>query len=154
MKVLFYEDVKNVANAGEVKNVKDGFARNYLLKKNLAVEATKSNIEKLEKIQDRILEKEKSLIEKTEKLSSDIEKISIVLTRKAGEKGKLYGAITSQEIAEELNKKGLDIDKKQIALKLPIKEIGEHKITINLAKGLKGHFSLEVKADVDEEGDY
>ncbi|MDY6820046.1 MAG: 50S ribosomal protein L9 [Deferribacterota bacterium] len=147
MEVLFFKDVEGVAKAGEIKNVKDGFARNYLFKKKLAVKATKGNREKLKKLQEKLLQEEAAKIKRAEELSKKIEETKISFTKKSGEKGRLYGAVTSQDIANELSNKGIDIDKKQIALENPIKELGTHKITINLYKNIKATLEVEVNGE-------
>jgi len=147
MKVIFLKDVKGVAKKGEVKEAKDGYAKNFLFKKKLAVEATPENISKLEQEKQDAAAKEAKRIEDAKKLAQELDKVGITFVRKVGETGKLYGAITSQEIAEELNKKGLNVDKKDISLKDPIKEAGIHKVQVNLYLGTKGNVTVNVNAE-------
>jgi large subunit ribosomal protein L9 len=144
MKVIFLKDVKNVAKAGEIKEVKEGYARNFLLKNGLAIEATEANLNNLKRKKEQEAIAEKNKIEEAKNLSKKLSNITLTLKRKAGEKGRLFGAITNTEIAEELEKMGLNIDKKLIELKNPIKEIGEYKIKVNLYKEIKGEFTLKV----------
>ncbi|MCX8084495.1 MAG: 50S ribosomal protein L9 [Calditerrivibrio sp.] len=144
MKVIFLKDVKGVAKAEEVKEVKEGYARNYLFKNNLAIEATEANLNNLKRKKEQEAAAEKNKIEEAKAISQKLSNITITLNRKAGEKGRLFGAITSNEIAEELEKNGIKIDKKQIDLKAPIKETGEYKIKINLYREIKGEFTLIV----------
>lgn len=144
MKVIFVKDVKNVAKAGEIKEVKEGYARNFLFKNGLAIEATEANLNNLKRKKEQEVLAEKNKLEEAKNLSERLSKVVLTLKRKAGEKGRLFGAITNTEIAEELEKIGLNIDKKLIELKNPIKEIGEYKIKVNLYKEIKGEFTLKV----------
>lgn len=144
MKVIFVKDVKNVAKAGEIKEVKEGYARNFLFKNGLAIEATEANLNNLKRKKEQEALAEKNKLEEAKNLSEKLSKVVLTLKRKAGEKGRLFGAITNTEIAEELEKIGLNIDKKLIELKNPIKEIGEYKIKVNLYKEIKGEFILKV----------
>lgn len=144
MKVIFVKDVKNVAKAGEIKEVKEGYARNFLFKNGLAIEATEANLNNLKRKKEQEALAEKNKLEEAKNLSEKLSKVVLTLKRKAGEKGRLFGAITNTEIAEELEKIGLNIDKKLIELKNPIKEIGEYKIKVNLYKEIKGEFTLKV----------
>jgi large subunit ribosomal protein L9 len=147
MEVLFFKDVKGVAKAGEIKHVKDGYARNFLLKQKLAVAATKANKEQLKKLQEKLLQEEHSKVERAKSLAKQLDNLKLTFTRKAGETGKLYGAVTDQDIAEELKKKGLDIDKKHIDLESPIKEVGIHKVNLSLYKEIKATIEVEVNAE-------
>lgn len=147
MKVIFLKDVKNVAKAGDVKEVKEGYARNYLFKEGLAIEATETNLNNLKKKKEKEIEFENKRLEDAKALSSQLANTVIIMKRKAGDKGRLFGAITSTEIAEELAKSGISIDKKLIDLKTPIKEVGEYKIKVNLYKDIKGEFILKVEGE-------
>lgn len=133
MKVILLEDVKNVGKKGEIINAKDGYARNFLFPKNLAIEATPSNLKNLEnskKLQD---EKEKEIYEEAKKLEEELMKITIVLKSKAGENGKLFGSITTKEIAESLEaEKGISIDKRKFELEEVIKSVGEYSVKVRL----------------------
>ncbi|BAI79547.1 50S ribosomal protein L9 [Deferribacter desulfuricans SSM1] len=147
MKVIFLKDVKGVAKAGEIKNVKDGYARNFLFKKNLAVEATPANIKKLEEKKLRMQEAEIQKQQDAENLAKKLNEVVVKLSKKAGENGKLFGAVTAAELEEELNKLGIKIDKKQIDLQEPIKQTGEYNVKINLYKKIKGEFKVIVDAE-------
>lgn len=147
MKVIFLKDVKGVAKAGEIKNVKDGYARNFLLKKNLAVEATPANIKKLEEKKLRMQEAEIQKQQDAENLAKKLNEVVVKLSKKAGENGKLFGAVTAAELEEELNKLGINIDKKQIDLQEPIKQTGEYNVKVNLYKEIKGEFKVIVDAE-------
>jgi len=147
MKVIFLKDVKGVAKAGEIKNVSDGYARNFLLKKNLAVEATPANIKKLEEKKLRVQEAELQKQQDAENTAKKLKSITLTLSKKAGENGKLFGAVTAAELEEELKKKGVNIDKKQIDLSEPIKQVGEYTIKVNLYKEIKGEFKVVINAE-------
>jgi large subunit ribosomal protein L9 len=147
MKVIFLKDVKNVAKANEIKDVKEGYARNYLFKNNLAVEATKANIEKLNRKLEQVATTEEARLKNARDLAEKLSKLEIRMSKKAGEKGRLFGAITSAEIADEVNRLGVTLDKKLIDLKNPIKEIGTHVIDINIYKGIKGQLKVIVDAE-------
>jgi large subunit ribosomal protein L9 len=147
MKVIFLKDVKNVAKANEIKEVKEGYARNYLFRNGLAVEATKANMDKLNRKLEQMATTEEARIKNAKELAEKLSKLEIKMTKKAGEKGRLFGAITSSEIAEEVNRLGVNLDKKLIDLKNPIKEVGEHIIDINLYKGIKGQLKVIVDAE-------
>ncbi|WP_022851423.1 50S ribosomal protein L9 [Limisalsivibrio acetivorans] len=147
MKVIFTQDVKNVAKKNEIKDVKAGYAKNFLYKKGLAVPATKANMERAEKLQEEEQKNEEIRIEEAKKLAERLNSVGIKFTRKAGETGKLYGAITSQEIADELANQGVEVDKKDIALDEPLKDIGEHKVKVNIYMDIKAEVKVEVDAE-------
>lgn len=147
MKVIFLKDVKNVAKANEIKEVKEGYARNYLFRNGLAVEATKANMDKLNRKLEQMATTEEARIKNAKELAEKLSKLEVKMTKKAGEKGRLFGAITSSEIAEEVNRLGVNLDKKLIDLKNPIKEVGEHIIDINIYKGIKGQLKVIVDAE-------
>lgn len=147
MKVIFLKDVESVAHEGDMKEVKDGYARNFLFKNRLAVEATPANIKMLEKKLAEIKEREKTRVSDAQKLAGQISKVSLEFTKKAGETGKLYGAITSQELVDGLKEKGVEIEKKQIEMKEPLKELGHHEIKVHLYKDVRSSFKVVVNAE-------
>jgi large subunit ribosomal protein L9 len=147
MKVIFLKDVENVAGEGDIKEVKAGYARNYLFRERIALEATSANMKALQKRLAEITKKEKDRIADAEKLAAQIKNASITITKKAGEKGKLYGAITPQELIDALAVQGFKIEKKQLELKEPIRELGKHEIKIHLYKDVRSSFTLAVAAD-------
>ena len=147
MEVLFFKDVKGVAKAGEIKHVKDGYARNFLFKQKLAVAATKENKEQLKKLQEKLLKEEQSKMDSAKELSKKIEGVKISFVRKAGETGRLYGAVTDHDISDELAKLNISVDKKHIDLENPIKEVGIHKVKLSLYKEIKAFIEVEVNAE-------
>ena len=137
MKVAFLKDVPNVAKSGEIKEVADGYARNFLIPKNLA---TLVNPKITNQIEAELKAKNKKQSQATEKLTHIAEQLDnkeITLKAKVGAKDRLYGSITSADIASELSRtSGLDIDKRKIELTEPIRELGSFDIAVRLAKGL------------------
>ena len=146
MKVILSKDVKGTGKKGEVKEVSDGYARNFLIKKGVAVEASQTNMKELdekEKSKER-----KSLIEYEEAvlLGKQMEEINIQIEVKAGEGGRLFGSITSKEIAEQLKKqKNLDIDKRKILMDEPIRTLGSTFVEIKLHQKVTTKIRVDVK---------
>ena len=145
MKVILKADIKGVGKKDEVVNASDGYARNFLFPKNLAVEANNENMSKLKAKQDSAkyqkgVEKEKA-IEVADKLSKILLKIKV----KAGENGKIFGGVSAKEIAQELSKEyKIEIDKKKIDLKETIKTLGVHNVDIKLFEGVIGKLRIDV----------
>jgi large subunit ribosomal protein L9 len=137
MKVILREDVKDKGNAGEIIEVKPGYARNYLIPKGLAYHATEANtkIFAVEKI--RKAKKLEQLKVEAEKLKTEIEKISLTAVAKVGDDGKLFGSVTSHTIAELLKEKGYDFNHRKIIIEEPIKELGVFEANIELFQGVK-----------------
>ena len=132
MKVILLEDVKNVGKKGDIINAKDGYARNFLFPKNLAIEATPVNLKNLEAAQKQREKKEKEAYTEAKKLEEELMKLTVVIKTKTGENGKLFGAVTTKEIAENIEKEyGYTIDKKKYEME-PIKLVGEYFVKIKL----------------------
>jgi large subunit ribosomal protein L9 len=126
------EDVKNVGKKGTIINAKDGYARNFLFPKNLAIEATTVNLKNLENAQKQKEAKEKEIYDEAKKLEEELTKLTVVIKTKTGENGKLFGAVTTKEIAEYIEKEhGSAIDKKKYEMD-PIKSVGEYFVKIKL----------------------
>lgn len=145
MKVILLQDIKSVGKKDEVINANDGYARNFLFPKNLAVEATKDNMLKLQaKIgsNDRKKQLEK---EEAEKIASKIKTLTLEIKVKAGENGKIFGGVTSKEISEELEKQHkIKVDKKKIILKETIKNISVSTVKIKLYEGVVAELKVNV----------
>ena len=143
MKVVLIKDFEGYGNMGTVIEVKDGFARNYLIPRGIALPATESNLRHVQSIlsqKQRKLQKEK---EKALALAKKLEGLVLEIKHQVGEKGKLYGSVTSTEIAKALAEKGFEIDRKKIILAKPIKDVGIHTVSIKL------HPEVEVQIKVD-----
>lgn len=133
MKVILLEDVKNVGKKGALINAKDGYANNFLFPKKLAIEATPSNLKNLENAKKQQEDKEREIFEEAKKLEEELMKITIVIKTKTGENGKLFGSITTKEIAEHLEEKnGMNIDKRKFELDETIKSVGEYSVKVKL----------------------
>lgn len=133
MKVILLEDVKNVGKKGTVINAKDGYARNFLFPKNLAIEATPANLKNLENQKKKKEEEERKILEEAKALEAELAKITVVIKTKAGESGKLFGAVTNKEIADKLEKDhGYSIDRRKFELDEPIKSVGEYIVKVKL----------------------
>ncbi|MGS2777241.1 50S ribosomal protein L9 [Robertmurraya sp. GLU-23] len=146
MKVIFLKDVKGKGKKGEVKNVADGYAQNFLIKQGLAVEANSTNVSTLEgqkKKQEKLAAEE---LAEAKKLKETIEKITVELSAKAGEGGRLFGSITSKQIAEELQKKhSIKIDKRKIELEDAIRALGYTKVPVKLHTEVQATLNVHVK---------
>ena len=152
MKVIFIEDVPNVAKTGEVKEVADGYVRNYLIPRKLAVLATPSAIKNLEadlKIRAR---KKAQTNAEFASLAQQLEGKEITIKAKGGDKARLYGSITSADIAAGLEKAGIIIDKRKIALSKPIHQLGNYDIAIKLSKDFAPKIRVIVAEEETQEG--
>ncbi|EGL82385.1 50S ribosomal protein L9 [Caldalkalibacillus thermarum TA2.A1] len=132
MKVILQQDVKGVGKKGEVKEVSDGYARNYLLKQNLAVEATPGNMKALMKKKQSEQKKAEEELRQAKELAAKLEQETVTLTAKAGEGGKLFGSITNKQIADQLKKMNYKIEKRKIVLDEPIRSLGVTHVPVKL----------------------
>ena len=146
MKVLLIKDVKGLGKAGEIKNAKDGYARNFLIPKGFAKAATKEVIEEWQKEEAKRKAEIQAEIEKFNKIKENLENNKIVIKHKLGANGQLIGSVTNKEISETLKEKGFDIDKKQIA-HTTIKAPGSYEIDIKLGHGINAKLNLEVEGE-------
>ncbi|AIS53572.1 50S ribosomal protein L9 [Thermoanaerobacter kivui] len=147
MKVILVKDVKNVGKAGEIVNVSDGYGRNYLLPRGLAIEATDSNMKALNERKKAEEKKMQQELEKAKEMAQKLSGISLVLKVKAGENGKLFGSITSKNVQEALKEKGFDIDKKKIAFNETVKTTGTYYADIKLFQGITAKVRVDVVAE-------
>ncbi|NNE99994.1 MAG: 50S ribosomal protein L9 [Pyrinomonadaceae bacterium] len=147
--ILLREDIDNLGGRGEIVKVKAGFARNYLLPRGYAIPATKGNIKQVE--QERVLLLKKAAEEKStaEAQLEQMKDISFNFERKAGESGTLFGSVTSIDVANALMEKGYEIDRRNIRLKHPIKEIGDYNVPVKLHRDV----ILDIPISVTVEGE-
>jgi large subunit ribosomal protein L9 len=144
IEVILREDIKTLGRAGEMVRVKPGYARNYLLPQGLAYEATEGNKKRIaaeSRVRDVRNQAERT---EAERLASTLSGVSLTLSGKAGEEGKLFGSITSQDIADALARQGHTIDKRRIELEHPIKAIGEHAVTVRLHPEVNAELRVSV----------
>lgn len=148
MQVILKKDVQNLGEAGDLINVKDGYARNFLLPQKVAELATDGALKNREQNLVRIKAKQEKLHQQAIEKSQEIEKISVLeLKAKAGESGKLFGTITTKKLTEELlAKSGIDIDRKNVSLNAPINKVGEYKMLIKLTSKVKTELTVVVAA--------
>ena len=145
MKVILLDNVKGVGKKDEIINANDGYARNFLFPKGLAVEANNSNLVNLKAKQDSKAFKKEEERKEALKIKEQIEKITLKIEVKAGENGKIFGGVTSKEISEQLKKQcNIELDKKKIELKDTIKTIGIFTVDVKLFEGIVGKLKLEI----------
>lgn len=148
MQVILKKDVQNLGEAGDLINVKDGYARNFLLPQKVAEVATEGALKNREQNLARIKAKQEKLHQQALEQAKEIEKIEkLELNAKAGESGKLFGTITTKKLAEELlAKSGIEVDRKNISLNTPINKVGEYKMLIKLTSKVKTEVIIAVSA--------
>ncbi len=145
MKVILLDNIKGVGKKDEVINASDGYARNFLFPKKLALEANKENLAKLQAKQSAKQFKKDTEKEEAKKMAEQLKNITLAIAVKAGENGKIFGGITAKEIAENLKEKEkMEIDKKKIILEETIKTLGVTNVTIKLFEGVIGTLKVEV----------
>ena len=145
MKVILLQDIKGVGKKDEVINASDGYARNFLLPKKMGVEANAENMSKLKAKQDSNKYKKSVEKEKAEEIAEKLKHITLKISVKSGENQKIFGSITSKEIAENLKEQyKLEIDKKKIDLKEPIKVLGVRTVSIKLFEGVVATLKVQV----------
>src|SRR5512142_344473 len=132
MQVILKENIDNLGHIGDIVKVAPGYARNYLLPKGFAIEATTKNAKALEHAKRQMEYKKNKVLEQARALAAKIDAITLTLTHQAGEEGKLFGAVTNMELAEKLKGLGFEIDRKKIVLAEPIKHVGEFTASIKI----------------------
>ena len=148
MQVILKKDVQNLGEAGDLVNVKDGYARNFLLPQNAAEVATEGALQNREQNLARIKAKQEKLHQEALELAEKIEKFAeLKLSAKAGESGKLFGTITTKKLAEELQaQSGIEVDRKNITLNAPVNKVGEYTMLIKLTSKVKTELKVVVSA--------
>ena len=147
MDVILREDVEKLGARGQVVHVAAGYARNFLLPKRLAVAATDANKKIVEQERQAHLRKEAKLKTEAEDLGKMLAGVTVTITQKAGENDQLFGSVTAKDVADALEKKGFTIDRRKVQLEEPIKQLGEHKVTVRLHRDVL----LEVTVSVVRE---
>jgi large subunit ribosomal protein L9 len=132
MRVILRRDVKNLGMAGEVKEVKEGYARNYLFPRKLAEELTEGRLKEVKQQQEKNAQKQQRDKQSAQSAAEKLQKIRVTLYARGGEKGKLFGSITVADIAAALKEQGVSVDKRKIDIGQPIKTLGVHEVTIKL----------------------
>ena len=148
MKVFFKRDVPGAGKANEVKDVSDGYARNYLLPRGLAVPATKGRVRAAEDHVDNQMQREKRERERSLKIAEQLQETPLRFRVKAGETGRLYGSITSADVAQKLGPLlGMEFDKRWLKMDRPIREIGKHMVDVKLQGGVRGQAQVIVESE-------
>lgn len=144
MKVIFVKDLKGQGKIGEVKEVKDGYGMNFLVKKGYAVVATEESLSRLKKDNKKYEKLELENLEKAKELKNKLENIELVFGVKTSLQDKVFGSISSKNIISSLKEKGFKVNKNQILLKKPITELGNHKIEIKLYKKVVAQLKIKI----------
>ena len=148
MIVILTQDVKGTGKAGEVVKVSDGYARNMLIPRGMAKEATQGNIRSLEKQKAILAEKNEEAKAKAEELAERLTRETVLIKSKGGEGGKLFGSITSKDVEEAVREQlGVTIDKKKMQLAAPIKTAGDHEVPVKLFSGVAGTIRIKVETE-------
>ena len=150
MKVILKQDMDELGLEGDVVDVAAGYARNYLIPQRMALEASVQNIKSFEQQKKKIEARRLKAKEQAEKLKERLEATTISLSQKAGEEGKLYGSVTSMDIASGLEKEGIVIDRKKILLEKPIKSLGEFEVQVRVYPEVTGKIKVLVSPQAEE----
>lgn len=147
MKIILKQDVKNVGKKDEVVNVSDGYANNFLLPRGLGVPATAGGLNEVKNKQKAAADKKQRELDAANALAAALKEKTVVIRMKSGENGKLFGAVSSKEIAEELKKQhNQEIDRKKLVLHEAIKTLGSYEIEAKLYPGVSAHFTVRVES--------
>ena len=144
MEVILKEDVANLGHRGDVVKVADGYGRNFLLPRKLALQATQANKAVIEQMKAAAARRSATEKVQAEELLLKLQSVALSFTRKSGENGQLFGSVTSADIAGELAAKGFDVDRRKIQLDEPIKQLGEHKVTVRLHREVPVEITVHV----------
>lgn len=150
MEVILRETIDTLGRAGQIVKVADGYARNYLLPRKLAYPATPGNQKVIEFERQSLLRREARQKDDSEKLKQLLDGVEVTIRRKVGEQDALYGSVTNSDIAEELEKKGFQIEKRKIHMDDHVKKLGEFSIPIRLFKDVTAHVKLKVEPEAEK----
>jgi large subunit ribosomal protein L9 len=144
MQIILQEDIDKLGHRGDVVTVKPGYARNFLLPRKLAIEATAGNMKALERIRTSLSKKTATEMDAAQKQAELLNGVSIKFTRKTGENDHLFGSVTSADVAESLEAQGFKIDKRQVQLAEPIKALGEYPVSIKVFRDITASVNVHV----------
>jgi len=151
MEVILKEDVADLGFRGEVVKVADGYARNYLLPRKLAMQATETNKAVIEQMKAAAARRSASEKSKAEELAAKLETVALTFTRKSGEAGHLFGSVTSADLSAELAAQGMEIDRRKIQLGDPLKSVGDYTVAIKLHREVTARVKVKVQGEEPEE---
>jgi large subunit ribosomal protein L9 len=147
MRVILREDIEYLGKAGDIVKVADGYGRNYLIPKRLAVQADVRNVRALEHDRRVIEARAKKTRKSAEEMGAKLATLSLTIPARAGEEGKLFGAVTSRDIAEALDRAGVAVDRKLVLLAEPIKQVGEYRVKVKAGTDIVPEISVSVVAE-------
>ena len=150
MKVVFLQDVPEVAQAGEVKEVADGHARNYLFPRGLAVLAAAAEIKRVEARSQAEARRRDQQLQEAVALAESLQGVSLVFAKRVGSRGNIYGSVSNTAIAQELHRRGFNVDKHLIRLEEPLRKLGAHEVEIELGKGLLARIGVTIEEAEEE----
>jgi large subunit ribosomal protein L9 len=151
MEVILKEDVVNLGHRGDVVKVADGYGRNFLLPRKLALQATQANKAVIEQMKDAAARRSATEKAQAEELVAKLEPVVLSFTRKSGEAGQLFGSVTSADIAADLETRGFEVDRRKIVLAEPLKTVGDYDVAIKLYREVTAHIKVKVLAEAVEE---
>ena len=147
MQIILQEDVEKLGHRGDVVTVKPGYARNFLLPKKLAVEATAGNMKALERIRAALAKKTATELDAAQKQAELLGVVALKFTRKTGENDQMFGSVTTGDIAESLKKEGFEIDKRQVQLPEPLKTLGDFPVTVKVFRDVTAQIQVNVSKE-------
>jgi large subunit ribosomal protein L9 len=147
MKVILMSDVPALGQRGETREVANGYARNFLLPRKLAVEATAANLKNVEHLKRQRVKEEHRALEAAKATAARIEALSLAVTARASEDGRLYGSVSAQDVVEFLERNEIPVEKRRVGLEEPIKAVGEYKVPIRLHGDLTATLTVSVTAE-------
>lgn len=150
MEVILKEDVPKLGSRGDVIKVAEGFGRNYLLPRKLAIEASAGNKKVIEQMKAAALRRSAKEKAQAEELAKQFDGLSVSFSRKSGERDQLFGSVTSSDVAEALTKKGFDLDRRKIQLHEPLKTVGEFTVPIKLHRDVTTHLKVVIEKEAAE----
>ena len=151
MEVILKEDVAKLGSRGDVVKVAEGYGRNYLLPRKLAIQATESNKAVIAQMKSAAVRRSAKEKAGAEELAKQFEGLSLGFTRKSGENDQLFGSVTSSDLAEALTKKGFNVDRRKIQLHEPLKTLGEFTVPVKLHKDVTAHLKVVIEKEVAPE---
>ena len=147
MEIILQEEVANLGQIGDIVKVRDGYARNYLLPRGLAVQANRRNVRVLEHHKRLVAAKKERVQRQAQTLLDQLSTLSLTIPAKAGEEGRLFGSVTNIDLEAALKEQGLTLDRRKILLDEPIKQLGSYEVPVNLGGALQANIKLEVTAE-------
>ena len=157
MKVILRKSVPRLGSAGEIAEVADGYARNYLIPRELAYRATKGNVKRAQFEAKKVVQEAEKRLEEDKQLAQTLEGLSVTVAAHAGEEGKLFGSVSAQNIADALTEQGYPVERRQVELDAPLKELGVFPVTVRLAQDVETEVRVWVVKDcrggeIDQKG--